>query len=738
MSIEDFSLAELFRVEAQSQVAKLTDGLIALEEGVTPSQLEELMRAAHSLKGAARIVGHESAVQVAHELEECFVGAQEGRIELTPQRVDVLLRAVDVLASAAAMEPDEAQRPETASAVAAVIAALRATAMEPGAGTARAPALMERGVPSRAPEIKSASEVQGAATGVTRDNTERLLSLAGEALVASRALTAHTGSDTLARRADRGVERAINEVRAALAHQPGSDDATRALGALQRVLAEGLAQRRDRAAELDAIGQRVSDIVSHVYQDVLDARMRPFGEGVAGMPRMLRDTARELGRDARLILAGESTPVDREVLRRLEAPLGHLVRNAVDHGIGSPADRERSGKPPRGTVRVEARHAGGRLLVTVEDDGNGIDLEAVRRRIVQRGLADAAAAAEMSDLELSHFLFLPGFTLRDEVTAISGRGVGLDAVFTAVREIGGDVRIAAVASGGTRFELQLPLTLSVVRALVVEIAAESYAFALARVHRLVRVQRADIASAEGRQHFALDERQVGLIWAHQLLGTATSGVEDIASVVVVGEQDALLGVVVDRFLGEHELVLRGIDSRLGKVQDVGGVALLPDGSPTLVLDVDDLLRSAANLIAGGRLDPMALEPASQAVKRKRVLVVDDSLTVRELERKMIEGQGYAVDVAVDGMDAWNAVRSGHYQLVLTDVDMPRMDGIELVTRIKSDPVLRSIPVMIVSYKDRDEDRRRGMDAGADYYLTKGSFYDETMLRAIEDFIGGAS
>ena len=739
MSMEDFSLAELFRVEAQSQVAKLTDGLIALEEGVTPNQLEELMRAAHSLKGAARIVGHESAVLVAHELEECFVSAQEGRLDLTPQRVDVLLRAVDVLASAASMDTDEAQRPETADAVAEVVDALRVIAGEPGAtGAVRAVVAQERRVSSHAPEGKPPGDAHLAVPGGTRDNTERLLSLAGEALVASRALTAHTGNDTVARRADRGVERALDAVRAALAQQPGTEDAARAIGALQRVLSDTLVQRRDRASKLDAIGQRVSDIVSHVYQGVLDARMRPFGEGVAGMPRMLRDTARELGRDARLVLAGESTPVDREVLRRLEAPLGHLVRNAVDHGIGSPADRERQGKPPRGTVRVEARHAGGRLLVTVEDDGNGIDLQAVRERIVQRGLADAAAAAEMSDMELTHFLFLPGFTLRDEVTAISGRGVGLDAVFTAVREIGGDVRVARVPSGGTRFELQLPLTLSVVRALVVEIAAESYAFPLARVHRLVRVERAEIASAEGRQHFALDERQVGLIWAHQLLGTSAPGIEEQAFVVVVGEQDALLGVVVDRFLGEHELVLRGIDSRLGKVQDVGGVALLPDGSPTLVLDVDDLVRSAANLVAGGRLDPMALEPANEAQKRKRVLVVDDSLTVRELERKMIEGLGYAVDVAVDGMDAWNAVRTGRYDLVLTDVDMPRMDGIELVSRIKADALLRAIPVMIVSYKDRDEDRRRGMDAGADYYLTKGSFYDETMLRAIEDFIGEAS
>jgi two-component system sensor histidine kinase and response regulator WspE len=182
-------------------------------------------------------------------------------------------------------------------------------------------------------------------------------------------------------------------------------------------------------------------------------------------------------------------------------------------------------------------------------------------------------------------------------------------------------------------------------------------------------------------------------------------------------------------------VLRGLDARLGKVQDVGGAALLADGSPTLVLDVDDLQRTATMLAAGGRLDAVGPGASGRAAARKRVLVVDDSLTVRELERKMIEGQGYAVDVAVDGMDAWNALRAGAYDLVVTDVDMPRMDGIELVTRIKGDATLRAVPVMIVSYKDRDEDRRRGLDAGADFYLTKGSFYDETMLRAIEDFIG---
>jgi two-component system, chemotaxis family, sensor histidine kinase and response regulator WspE len=409
----------------------------------------------------------------------------------------------------------------------------------------------------------------------------------------------------------------------------------------------------------------------------------------------------------------------------------------VDHGIEPSHERLEMGKSPRGTIRVEARHGGGRLLVSVQDDGRGLDFAAVRARVISRGLAEPQAVAEMSDTELSHFLFLPGFTMRDEVTPISGRGVGLDAVQMSVREIGGDVRLVHPPSGGMRFDMQLPLTLSVIRALVVLIGDEPYAFPLARVHRIVRVESSELSSVEGRQHFTLDGRQVGVVWGHQLLDIGASAAGESMSVVVIGDHEATWGIVVDRFVGEQELVLRGLDARLQKVQDVGGASLLPDGSPLLVLDVDDVMRTASTLAAGGRLDPMRKESAPAKTK-KRVLVVDDSLTVRELERKMIESLGYTVDVAVDGMDGWNAMRAGRYDLVVTDVDMPRMDGIELVTLIKRDAALKSIPVMIVSYKDRDEDRRRGLDAGADYYLTKGSFYDETMLRAIEDFIGAGT
>ena len=726
MSFDDSSLLSLFQIEAKTQALKLTDGLIALESERSPLALEELMRAAHSLKGAARIVGHEGVAAIAHELEECFVAAQAGKLEISGSQIDVLLQGVDLMGETALVDPSATLSGDAARAREAMLVALRSIERGGSANTLAGDVAHANGNGKSPPKAR----LEGASY-----DTERLLTLASEALVATRALVSTVESDGGHQRSDQEIERAFEALGAAL--RSSRADTQPALEALHAAVASVLGARRERAIAFDTVSQRVSSAVSHLYEGVLDARMLPFGDGIVGLPRLVRDTARTLGREVTLVTSGETTPVDREVLRRLDAPLGHLIRNAVDHGIEASDERLARGKPARGTIRVEARHGGGRLLVSVQDDGRGLDFAAVRARITDRGLAEPQAVAEMSDAELAHFLFLPGFTMRDEVTPISGRGVGLDAVQMSVREIGGDVRLVHPPSGGMRFDMQLPLTLSVIRALVVLIGNEPYAFPLARVHRIVRVEGSELSSVEGRQHFTLDGRQVGVVWGHQLLDIGAAEPKDSMSVVVIGDHEATWGIVVDRFVGEQELVLRGLDARLQKVQDVGGASLLPDGSPLLVLDVDDVMRTASTLAAGGRLDPMRKESAPARTK-KRVLVVDDSLTVRELERKMIESLGYTVDVAVDGMDGWNAMRGGHYDLVVTDVDMPRMDGIELVTLIKRDAALKTIPVMIVSYKDRDEDRRRGLDAGADYYLTKGSFYDETMLRAIEDFIGGST
>lgn len=415
----------------------------------------------------------------------------------------------------------------------------------------------------------------------------------------------------------------------------------------------------------------------------------------------------------------------------------HLLRNAVDHGCEAPEVRERAGKPAEATIRLEARHSAGTLLVTLSDDGAGVPLPRVRQAIVHRRLTTAAAAEKLSDSEVLQFLFLPGFTLKENVTELSGRGVGLDVVQNMVKSVRGTIRIVNQPGHGLRFQLQLPLTLSVLRALLVEIAGEPYAFPLTQITRTLKLPRARIESLEGRPHFRLGEQQIGLLTAHQVLdcGPAQLPPQDLP-VVVLGERHSPYGLVVDRFLGERELVVQPLDPRLGRVKDIHAAALMENGDPVLIINVEDLLQSVEKLVASGLLPAMqqgALGPSPR--QPKRVLAVDDSLTVRELFRKLLTSRGFHADVAVDGMEAWHAVRSGHYDLVVTDVDMPRMDGIELTSLIKQDPGLKGLPILIVSYKDREEDRMRGLEAGADYYLTKGSFQDDSLLEAVVDLIG---
>jgi two-component system sensor histidine kinase and response regulator WspE len=276
------------------------------------------------------------------------------------------------------------------------------------------------------------------------------------------------------------------------------------------------------------------------------------------------------------------------------------------------------------------------------------------------------------------------------------------------------------------------------RAVLVDIAGEPFAFPLARLERVVRLSCDEVRSIEGRQYFPMGDQHIGLIVANQILQLESRNQDKDLAVLIIGEKSARYGLVVDRFIGEQQLVVRPLDPRLGKVPNISAAALMPDGSPVLIIDVDDLLHNVKNMNLGQRLPQVHNNQAGSVEVAKRILVVDDSLTVRELERKLLSNHGYVVDVAIDGLDGWNAVHGGQYDLVVTDVDMPRLDGVELVRLIRKDERLKALPVMIVSYKDRDEDRQKGLEAGADYYLTKSSFHDETLLRAVSDLIGAAS
>ncbi|QLF93801.1 hybrid sensor histidine kinase/response regulator [Pseudomonas sp. ABC1] len=736
--MRDASLLDLFRMEAEAQKQVLDTGLLVLERDSTnAAELEACMRAAHSLKGAARIVGLELGVQVAHAMEDLLVAAQEGRLCLSPDHIDALLQGSDLLLRIGQAQPDADIGAQTdtltarlqmlqGGAPAPLMAASIALSVEPEQPRAA----------SAAPVAEVSTEERSRVLRVSAERFDHLIDLSGKSLVEFQRMKPLGDSLLRLKRQQESLRRTLESLRE---QALGNAD-----GVLQTLLDEGRNQLlecqhqlQEHQALFDDFAWRGGQRTQQLHDLALASRMRPFADVLAGQARMLRDLGRSLGKQVRLDVEGENTQVDRDVLERLEAPLTHLLRNAVDHGIESPDVRVQKGKPEEGRVLLRARHQAGMLVLEIGDDGAGVDLERVRQAVVARNFASAEQVERMSEEELLAFLFLPGFSMNRQVTEVSGRGVGLDVVQHEVRRMRGNVRLQQVPGEGSRFHVELPLTMSVVRALVVSIGGEAYAFPLAQIERMLRLQRSDIVQLEGRQHFWLEGEHVGLLSAAQLLQCPeTKGEDDSIPIVLIRDRERFHGLAVEAFLGEFTLVLMPLDPRLGKIRDVAGGALLHDGTPVLILDVDDVLNSVGKLLGDGHLERIDHLAGERQVARKRVLVVDDSLTVRELERKLLLGRGYQVAVAVDGMDGWNALRAEHFDLLITDIDMPRMDGIELVTLVRQDPKLRSLPVMVVSYKDREEDRRRGLEAGADYYLAKASFHDEALLDAVQTLIGG--
>ena len=737
--LSSFSMHELFLTEAETQCRILSDCLVALEiRPGAPELLESLMRAAHSLKGAARIIGLDDAVRVAHAMEDTFVSAQKGEVALGSSAIDRLLRGVDLLGRLASAESPAQMQDEVESFVTGGAAPGESSAVACSFGdwesSHRSSTPNTDGTPATEPAAPTAKpDDDPRSLRVAAESLDQLLGSAGESLVASRRIRAFSNDFW---RLHGHQRKTAASLESAISSASGGGDVSASLRQLQTMIESGDRLVLAGHAEFERFERSATQLSQRLYGQALACRMRPFGAIASSLRRAARDTARQLGRELAFEVRGEGTDVDRDLLEKIESPLLHLVRNAIDHGIESPQERTAVGKPAAGRLIIEASHRAGFLVIRVSDDGRGVDPAELRSRVVARGLTDAGTAAKLTRGELLEFLFLPGFSLRSEVTEISGRGVGLDVVQSMVRESRGTVRISSDPGQGTAFVLQLPISLSVMKALVFEIAGEPYAIPLARVDRVLSVPAAEIESIEGAQYVHVGQGRVGIVDSAAVLGLPVeSEGREQANVLLLSSSDAQFGIVVSRFLGEGEIVVQPLDKRLGRVRDIAATALTEDGSPMLLLDVEDFLLSVRRLAAGGQRLGFAPKSAGPEKAARQILVVDDSLTVRELERKLLSSLGYVVEVAVDGMDAWNAARTGRFAAVVTDVDMPRMDGIELTRLIKNDARLRDTPVIIVSYKDREEDRLRGLDAGADYYLTKGSFQDEGLARAVADVLG---
>ncbi len=756
---EGFSMLELFKLEAEAHCAALNEGLLALEK--TPGDravVEPLMRAAHSIKGAARIVGLDVIVSLAHAMEECFLAAKDGREVLTSARVDQLLQAVDVLGEVRALaEPDLAAWTQAhAGRLAALAAQLKSpppaasSPAAPPAPTAPAPHAAHPPDAPTSPAAPAAPATIPGSVRVAASVLNRMLFLAGESTVEAARLqslrTLLAGLKARERTLDTTVQTLREHLRSERGGRPGaferghdreSERSRASFEALAAAAAGVQAALGDQSALFDEAFRRLEELSGNLYTEVLRSRMRPFSEGVSMFPRMVRDIARQLGKNVELRIQGEAVEVDRETLQKLESPLTHMIRNSLDHGVETPAERSAAGKPPAATITLSARHQSGSLVIEVRDDGRGIDPEAVRRKVVERRMVDPETAGQLTQAELLEFLFLPGFSTKQSATELSGRGVGLDIVQSAVREVSGAVSLDTELGRGVRFTIRLPVTRSVIRAAVVRIAGELYAVPLARLDRIVRVPAAEVRPVQGRMQFTLEDRSIGLVHAAEVIGGHVLPHQgDTLSALIIGAGDDRCGLLVDQVCGEEDLVVRPLDPRLGAVPHIAAAAIRSDGVPVFVVDIDDLLRSLKRSLQGGRLLGVAADHATTAAKeRQRILVVDDSITVREVQRQLLMRRGYEVDVAVDGREGFSTLRAGRYDLLVTDVDMPRMTGIELIRAVRREAKFAELPIIIVSYKDREEDRRLGLEAGANAYLTKSSFQDDSLIRMVEDLIG---
>ena len=759
VDISDMSMLDLFRMEAENYGRILLESLAALQNNPTAADpLQSMMRAAHSMKGAAKIVGLDNAVKLSHGLETLFEGAMKGRIILGPDDMDVLhtgVAALSALAKNAEGEHDEwsadhqdelddllktlallsRKRPETKAAAPPLPAEHEPAKPEPTEEKISPPAAAKKDLkqPARRKDDKDCLR----AVRVSAQSMDRMMGLAGESLVESRWLpTFALNLQQLKKRQDE-LHTSIDRIRENLQHKADElivslcRDIQDKLELCQSMLIQDIEVLDDHTRHATSISHRL-------YQEIITSKMRPFSEGTRGFARMVRDVARELGKEVNFEIIGSDSLVDLDILDKIEAPLNHMIRNALDHGIEPPEERIALGKPRAGEIKLEARHTAGILSITVRDDGRGVDLKKLRQVIIGKNLCGPEIAEDLSEAELLEFLFLPNFSTKDSVSKVSGRGVGMDVVHSVINEVRGKIRSSTKLHEGSSFELQLPLTLSVLRALLTEINSELYAFPLVSIDHVLQLTPEQIHEVEGRQYFISNEKRIGIVSAQQVFRTETPTEKnsDFIYVIVFSDRLNLYGLTVDKLLGVRDLVVQPLAPRLGKIKDINSASILEDDTPILIIDVEDVFRSLDQLISGDRLIRIGHED-EQDVRPKRVLVADDSITVRELERQMLTAEGYEVDVAVDGVDAWNNVRAKNYDLIITDIDMPRMNGFELVSMIKNNPNLRNIPVIVVSYKDREEDRRRGLDAGADYYLTKGSFHDRALINAVFDLIGEA-
>ncbi len=536
-----------------------------------------------------------------------------------------------------------------------------------------------------------------------------------------------------------------NDGRLALLGLPGARP--QRAGIEHEALLEALEQANTLISELTVnLGQlarqanedqtRLAAVTDRLHAQIRRTRMLPLDTLVKPLRLQLREMARAAGKQAILEVEDQGAEADRQVLEHLREVFMHLLRNAIDHGIEPPVVRTAAGKAALGTVTLRAAVSGDRLALVLEDDGCGLDLEAIKRRAVSLGLMGTVEAERADATELSDLIFLSGFSTRQTVSAMSGRGVGLDVVRSRVERMHGRATVRSRPGLGTTFTIDVPLSLTSSHGLLLRVADGTYVLPLDAVQRIVMPTQGQIQALEGRPVLRYDGRPLPLATLKDLLGLAgeRSATSMQGLVLILGSGDRQVACLVDAILGEQELVVHRLPMPLTRVRFLSGATILADGRVVPILDVVDLVRATA-----GAQRALGVEEAHEKVSRvPMILVADDSITTRTLEKNILEAAGYKVCLATDGQEALEALRrlsdNGGCDLLLSDIDMPRLNGFDLTTQVRADTKLRHLPVVLVTSLDSPADRERGVAAGADAYIVKRAFDQQTLLDTIAQLI----
>ncbi len=487
-----------------------------------------------------------------------------------------------------------------------------------------------------------------------------------------------------------------------------------------------------RLFEADALQSTI--LSGQLQEDIRRIQTFPLANVLEPLPRAVRNMAREGGKLVDLVITGSELELDKKVLEELRDPLYHLLRNAVDHGCEAPTIRTAAGKPPRGTIRVHAEHRGDVVTITITDDGPGVDVAAVRRAAAKSNLITPIEAAEMPEPRVLELLFAPGLTTRSEVGGLSGRGIGLDAVRTNIEKLHGSVTVESRQGIGTSFVIVLPLTIYVVHSLLLRVGDEQFAMPISAIQRILRISTTDILEVEQTHAIVVDGRPIALVPLGTLLGlpVALPPPPERIPVLVIGIGETRCALAVREIVSDQTILAKNLEAPLVRVRNIAGATIMGDGRVVLMLNPIDLIKSASGRDAARF---QSLIPRITQRTNPKLLLVDDSFTTRALERSVLEVAGFDVVAVADGQEALSALEFEPFDVVVTDVTMPEMSGLELCNHIRGNDRLRRLPVVLVTSLSSDEDRRAGLAVGADAYIVKSEFDHEDFVRIVNELVG---